>query len=117
MLNDAARAIMLSMFDHFSELATSTKSFELLIEKTTNDISEQLERLLMIESTGNTDQLVKEADSLLRIYKGTEYDMMIRLIVRKHLLTNKELTFRKKQQVIDKIFGKEYRKFFLVNKE
>lgn len=83
-----------------------------------NEIKDgSLERLLMIESTGNTDRLVKEADSLLKEYQRTEYDTMIRLIVRKHLLTNKELTYSKKQQVIDKIFGKGYRKYFLITKE
>lgn len=117
MLNDSARAIMLSMFDHFSELATSPKSFDLLMAKNPEDISESLERLLIIESAGNTDRLVKEAESLLKDYQRTEYDTMIRLIVRKHLLTNKELTYSKKQQVIDKIFGKGYRKYFLINKE
>lgn len=115
MLNDSARAVMLSMFDHFSELATSPKSFELLINKDIQDISEQLERLLIIESAGNTDRLVKEAEALLKIHQRTEYDTMIKLIVRKHLITNKELTFSKRQQVIDKIFGKENRKYFLVN--
>ena len=115
MLNDYARAEMLYMFDHFSEFATSPKSYELLMKKQTNDISEQLERLLMIENIGNTDQLIKEAESLLKIHKKTEYETMIRLIVRKHLLTNKSLTFSKKQQIIDKIFGKENRKYFLLN--
>ena len=117
MLNDSARAIMLGMFDHFSELATSYKSFDWLMEKKIEDISEQLERLLMIENIGNTDRLVKEADSLLKKYQGTEYSTMIRLIVRKHLLTNKELSFSKKQQVVDKIFGQANRKLFLINKE
>lgn len=117
MLNDSARAIMLSMFDHFSELATNPKSFDILMAKNTEDISESLERLLMIESIGNTDRLVKEAEALLKEYQRTEYDTMIRLIVRKHLLTNKELSHSKKQQVIDRIFGKGYRKYFLTNKE
>lgn len=118
MLHDFARAAMLSMFDHFAELATSPKSFELLINKDVQDISEQLERMLIIESTGNTDRLVKEAEGLLKAHQGTEYETMIKLIVRKHLITNKELTFSKKQQVIDKIFGEGYRKHFLLtNKE
>lgn len=117
MLNDSGRAIMLSMFDHFSELATSPKSFDLLMAKRPEDISESLQRLLMIESTNNTDRLVKEAESLLKEYQKTEYDTMIRLIVRKHLLTNKELTYSKKQQVVDRIFGKGYRKYFLISKE
>ncbi len=117
MLTDSARAIMLSMFDHFSELATSPKSFDILMAKNTEDISESLERLLMIESTGHTDRLVKEAEALLKKYQRTEYDTMIKLIVRKHLLTNKELSHSKKQQVIDRIFGKAYRKHFLTSRE
>ena len=115
MFNDSARAVMLSMFDHFSELATSPKSYELLINKKAEDMSERIERLLIIESTGNTDYLTKEAESLLKECQGTEYDTMIRLIVRKHLLTHRELLFSKKQQVVDKIFGQGYRKYFLMN--
>lgn len=117
MFSDSARAIMLSTFDHFSELATSPKSYELLMSRTPEDMSEQLERLLIIESRGNTDCLIKEVEALLKEYQRTEFDAMIRLIVRKHLLNHKELPFRKKQQIIDKIFGKEYRKYFLINKE
>lgn len=117
MLNDHARATMLGMFDHFSELATSPKSLDLLMSKNPTDISESLERLLIIEVSGDTNRLLKEAAALLKKYQGTEYDIMIRLIVRKHLLTNKELTPIKKQQVIDKIFGEGYRKQFLINKE
>lgn len=116
-INDSARAIMLSVFDYFSELATSPKSFDFLMHKSTNDISEQLERLLIIESFGDTNRLVKESGSLIKEYQRTEYETMIKLIVRKHLLTNKGLTFNKRQQVIDKIFGQQSRKHFLINKD
>ena len=114
---DLARATMLSLFDHFAEIATNMKSIDLLMSKEINDISEHLERLLVIESIGNTDLLVKEAEKLLKIYKGTEYDIMVKLIVRKHLLTNNDLSFGKKHQVVDKIFGKGARKYFLTNHE
>lgn len=115
MLNDSARAVMLSMFDHFSELATSPKSLELLLDRNTEDISEQLIRLLVIESIGNTDRLIKEATSLIKTFGHTEYEIMIKLIVRKHILTNKDLSFSKKQQIVDTIFGKSSRKNFLLN--
>ncbi len=117
MLNDSAKVGMLCMFSHFSELTTSHKTFELLMNKNIEDTSEELERLLMIESIGNTDYLLKKAEALLKIYQNTEYDNMIKLIVRKHLLINKELSFSKRQQIIDKIFGKEYRTAFLINKK
>lgn len=117
MLSNSVRAVMLGIFDYFAELATSPKSINILLEKKPLDVSEQLERLLFIENSGNTDRLVKEANSLLKDYRQTEYDTMIKLIVRKHLLTNKNLPFSKKQQIIDKVFGKEYRRAFLINKE
>ena len=117
MLSACARAEMLCMFDHFSEIATSPKTSDLLLNKQTTDMSEKLERLLIIENNGNTDQLIKEAESLLQVHKGSEYDTMIRLVVRKHLLTNKSLTFSKRQQIVDKIFGKENRKILLLSKE
>lgn len=116
MLNDTARAIMLSMFDHFSELATNSKTVNLLVNRNVNDMSENIERLLMLENNRDTDRLIKEAEELLRKYEGTEYEIMIKLIVRKHLFVNKELKVNRKNQIIDKIFGEGYRKHFLINK-
>lgn len=114
MINDSARAIMLGIFDHFAELASSQKTSELLTNTPVSDMSEQLERLLMIEFSGNTNNLVKEANSLLKSIRDQEHATMVKLIVRKHLLTNRSLTFSKRQQVIDKIFGDKYRKDFLL---
>lgn len=114
MINDSARAIMLGIFDHFAELASSQKTSELLINSPVSDMSEQLERLLMIEFSGNTNNLVKEANFLLKSIRDQEHATMVKLIVRKHLLTNRSLTFSKRQQVIDKIFGDKYRKDFLL---
>ena len=117
LIYDAARAEMLYTFDHFAEFATSSKSYDLLINKKTDDISEQLERLLIIENYGDTDRLIKEAEPLLKIHEATEYEIMIKLIIRKHLLTNKSIPFQKRQRIVDKVFGENNRKYFLVNKE
>lgn len=116
MFMDTSRAIMLSMFDHFAELSISPKTNELLENKTTDEISEQIERLLIIENSGNSDLFLKEAEILLDKHGGTEYEMMIKLIARKHLFTNKHLNFNKKQKIIDKIFGKGARKYFLAHR-
>ena len=113
-IQDSARATMLSVFDYFAEISTSPKSLELLLEKEAEDVSEMIQRLMIIESYGNTDALLREAETLLKTYSKTEYEVMIKLVVRKHLLTNKNLPFSKKQQVVDRIFGKDARKSFLL---
>ena len=113
-IQDSARATMLSVFDYFAEISTSPKSLELLLEKEAEDVSEMIQRLMIIESYGNTDALLREAETLLKTYSKTEYEVMIKLVVRKHLLTNKNLPFSKKQQVVDRIFGKDVRKSFLL---
>ena len=50
-----------------------------------------------------------------KTYSKTEYEVMIKLVVRKHLLTNKDLPFSKKQKVVDRIFGRDARKQFLLS--
>ena len=114
-IQDSARATMLSVFNYFAEISTSPKSLELLLEKSTEDVSEMIQRLMIIESNGNTDVLLREAETLLKAYSRTEYEIMIKLVVRKHLLTNKDLPFSKKQQVVDRIFGRDARKRFLLS--
>lgn len=116
MLNDNARATMLSYFNHFAEFSTNTKSVKLLVDKEITDISENIMRLMIIENSNNTDLLLKEADGFLKKHKGSEYSIMAKLIVRKHLLTNKELPFDKKQQICDKVFGKAARKDLLLSR-
>ena len=106
---------MLSVFNYFAEISISPKSLELLLEKNTEDVSEMIQRLMIIESYGNTDVLLREAETLLKTYSRTEYEIMIKLVVRKHLLTNKDLPFSKKQQVVDRIFGRDARKRFLLS--
>lgn len=114
MVNDTARATMLGLFNHFIEISTSPKSYSLLMEKEETDITEQLMKLMVVENSGNLDLLIKEAESLLKLHKNTEFDIMIKLIVRKYLLVNKNLPFAKKQQMIDKIFGQWAKKELLL---
>lgn len=115
LLNNTGRALMLSMFDHFSELATSPKIIDILIDREIGDSSEEIQRLLIIENSGNTDMLLNEAEALLKKYKGTEIESLIKLIVKKHLLTNKNLTYNTRQKITDRIFGKKYRKQMLID--
>ena len=84
------------------------------MEKTETDITEQLMKLMVVENSGNIDLLIKEAESLLKLHKNTEFDIMIKLIVRKYLLVNKNLPFAKKQQMIDRIFGQGAKKELLL---
>ena len=52
-IQDSARATMLSVFNYFAEISTSPKSLELLLEKSAEDVSEMIQRLMIIESYGN----------------------------------------------------------------
>ncbi len=115
LLNDNARAAMLSLFDHFSEMCTSVKTTSLLIERIPKEASEQLERILVIENSGNTDLLIKEAESIMKKTTDPNIQLMVQLIIRKHIYCNKNLSFSKKQKIIDKFFGKGTRKAFLTS--
>lgn len=114
MFEDSARAVMLGLFDHFAELSTSPKTNAILLNKKPEDTVERIERLLFIENSGNTDTLLKEAEALIKGSKDANVRIMVMLIVRKHLICNKNLPFSKRQKLIDRIFGKHKRKEFLI---
>ena len=113
LLNDNARATMLSLFDHFAEMCTSMKTMRLLVDRKPEEISEQLERLLVIENTGNTEVFIKEEEAIMKCNSDPNIQLMVQLIARKHLFCNKNLSFNQKQKLIDKIFGKGMRKVYL----
>ena len=63
--------------------------------------------------SGNTDELLKEAEAVIKHSKDMNTRIMAQIVVRKHLLYNKKLSFSKKQQLVDRIFGKSARKTLL----
>ena len=96
-------------------MCTSVKTTSLLIERIPKEASEQLERILVIENSGNTDLLIKEAESIMKKTTDPNIQLMVQLIIRKHIYCNKNLSFSKKQKIIDKFFGKGTRKAFLTS--
>jgi energy-coupling factor transporter ATP-binding protein EcfA2/predicted phosphodiesterase len=108
-------AMILSLYDHFSELCTSPKTIDLLLAKSYTESNKQLERLMIIENSGNNEKFVREAERIIKTSKDETYNHMVRLIARKHLLCNPNLPFYKRQQIIDKFFGKEARKEMLMS--
>lgn len=113
LLTTYSQSILIYFLNHFAELSTSMKTLNLLLERNTEDYCEQIEKLLIIENSGNTESLLKAASSMIS-GKDDLMIMMAKIIVKKHLLTNKNIPFNKKQQLIDKIFGASYRKDFLL---
>ena len=93
--------------------ARSTKTMGLLIDRKPEEISEQLERLLVIENAGNTEVFIKEAEKIIKGNPDPNIQLMVQLIARKHLFCNKNLSFNQKQKLIDKLFGKGMRKVYL----
>lgn len=109
-----AQGMFLGTLDHFSQLATSNKTITILLENEVTDYCEQFEKLLIIENSRDTDLLLKE--SLKLINKKIDFiTVMVQVIMKKHLLTNSTISFNKKQQIIDTVFGQNNRKLFLLN--
>lgn len=105
-LNLHAIGVALSIYDHFAELCTSPKTISLLSEKVIESINQRLEKLMIKENFGDTDSFVADAEDIKTNLKNEHIQDIIRLIVRKHLLCNPEISHAKKQQISDKFFGK-----------
>lgn len=109
-LKSLAMNVALGVMNHFAECAVDKKTVAILSAFNTKTEAEKVQQLLMIENSGNTDQLYKVASTMLKDYKPAYMQAMIRCIIRKHLLNNTSIPFDKRQQIIDTVFGKQARK-------
>ena len=108
--------ITLGMYDHFSELCTSGKTYNRLLEKTEKlSFNQEIQRLMIIDNAGKTDELIKEADYLLKNTNNIVYKNLITMVIRKHLICTPQIQFNKKQRIIDKFFNKDAKKELLLS--
>lgn len=114
MLVEYGNGAVLGTYDHFAELCTSPKSIDLLCECDIDGINRRLLRLLVIENSGNTDLLIKEADHVIKAYKDDDFRYLVCIIMRKHLLFNTRLSSSRKQRIADKFFPAAMRKELLM---
>lgn len=107
-------AIVLSLFQHFSEMCATENTVEFMThgeyEKNTN----KLQKLSMLELEAPSKDFIKEAKNMLTNSDDWLFKHMIRLIVRKHLIVNKTIDFKEKQYIVDTFFGKVNRKKYLL---
>lgn len=109
-----SNAMILSIYNHFSELCTSPKTIDLLSAISYTETNKRLERLMIIENSGITEVFIREAEGIIKTSNDEAYNHMVRLVVRKHLMCTPELPFNKRQQIVDKFFGKGARKEMLL---
>lgn len=114
-VTNITRNNVLGLMNHFAELCTTPKTIKLLIEKNDlNDSSERIERLLMIENSGNTELLLKEVERLIKSKVDENVKIMAKMIMRKHLLDKRDIPQNLKRSAIDRVFGKKHRKNFIM---
>ena len=89
------------------------KNIEIDEEYQTENINNQILRLMMIENSGNHSYFFNEAKALFDEEKKDSIKNIIKLEVRKHLLCNTYLPIDKKHKTIDYFFGSASRKNFL----
>lgn len=108
-------AIVLSLFDHFSEMCTTENTVEFMISGEYKKNTNKLQKLLMLELEAPLNDFTKEAKKMLEESSDWLFQHMIRLIVRKHLLVNKSIEYNDKQSIIDTFFCKANRKKYLLD--
>lgn len=115
LINDISRASVLAYYDHFANLCTNSKTILILDKKEIQDINRAILRLMIIENSGQGEYFIKEAEKLVNQTKDLQLKNLILLEVRKHILCSPALSFSKRQEIVDKFFGKHARKEFLIS--
>lgn len=98
--------MIFDLYDHFSELCTSTNTIELLLKKEYKETSKKLKRLIIVKNTRNHELFMKEAESIIKSSKDIICNNIVELIAYNYLLDNPSLPYNKRQQIKDKIYKK-----------
>jgi len=98
-----SQAVLLGLFDHFSELCTNSKTKKYLFNNEIEDYSEQIFRLMISKTVADSELVLSEAEKAIKT--NDELTKMLgRMIVKRYLIINKNISSNKKQQIKDKIF-------------
>lgn len=98
-----SQAVLLGLFDNFSELCTNSKTKKYLFNNEIEDYSEQIFRLMISKTVADSELVLSEAEKAIKT--NDELTKMLgRMIVKRYLVINKNISSNKKQQIKDKIF-------------
>ena len=101
-----AEMFMLNLFDMTARLSTNSKTIKVLDSIEFKNINNSILNVMMYENLGNFNEFTKRADNIYDTSKNPLVKTMIKRIVRKHFLCNKDLKqIGNIQRVADKYFG------------
>ena len=101
-----AEMFILNLFDMTARLSTTTKTIKVLDSIELRSINNSILNVMMYENLGNFKEFAKRADDIYDKSKNPLVKTMIKRIVRKHFLCNKDLKqVGDVQRVADKYFG------------
>ena len=101
-----AEMFMLNLFDMTARLSTNSKTIKVLDSIEFKNINNSIINVMMYENLGNFNEFTKRADNIYDTSKNPLVKTMIKRIVRKHFLCNKDLKqIGNIQRVADKYFG------------
>lgn len=101
-----AELFILNMFDMTARLSTNSKTIKLLDSVKLKTVNNSILNVMMYENLGNFNEFTKRAGNIYDKTKNPLIKTMIKRIIRKHFLCNKELKqVGNVQRVADKYFG------------
>lgn len=110
MLNEQTLRIILDVYNNFAFLATDSKSINILNKIISANSNHRMFNLLIAENYGATEEFSKKADSIFDNTKDSNIKFMVRLVVRNHVLQNKNIKFNKRQHLCAKYLTKDNKK-------
>ncbi len=101
-----AEMFILNLFDMVARLSTNSKTIKVLDSIEFKNINNSILNVMMFENLGNFNEFTKRADGIYDTSKNPLVKSMIKMIIRKHFLCNKDLKqVGNVQRVADKYFG------------
>lgn len=110
-IDDESICLLLNIYDMCARLTTTSKTIDILNDFSKISINNKILNIMMYENLGDFNLFTSKADELYDNTKNIMIKVIIKQIIRKHFICNKDIKqIGNAQRVADKYFGNN-RKF------
>jgi hypothetical protein len=112
-INFAVISICLGLYDNVAFFGASNETLRLINARKVHNTNHKIQNLMMEENSGSTESFVSKAISIKESGEDIFLANLVRLVVRKHLVL-RDVDYRIKDRVAEKIFDRSQKKQLLV---
>ena len=113
-LSDAGIMLVLNVYDNIALFCTDSNTIDSLKDYNVEGSNEVIQSLVMCENTRNSNMFIDKSVKICENTRDYFLKYLVKLVVRKHILTTPSLKHDQRNKLTSKVFGKKSEKDLLI---